>query len=227
MKASTEHSVLSTLIRSRLLAGMLGVALMMTMIACGGDEEEKLADLPANASSIDKARAEKDRFLKSDAASPIPADLRASFTGLSYFPYDENYAVVASFEPADKPDTVKVPASQGEFRTMIRAGVFSFSFGDGDKVFTLTGYKQADGDAKVVTIPFKDKTSGTTSYGAGRYLDIEEPGDECVLDFNKAYSPYCAYNEDYSCLLVPAQNVLTVAISAGEKTYRPSAKGSH
>ncbi|MFM8473875.1 MAG: DUF1684 domain-containing protein, partial [Candidatus Kapaibacterium sp.] len=158
--------------------------------------------------------------------SPIPADMRAAFAGLSYFPYEEKYVVIASFEPATKPDTVKIPASQGEFRSMVRAGVFSFLFDNGEKVFTLTGYRQAEGESKVVTIPFKDKTSGSSSYGAGRYLDIDEPGEECTLDFNKAYNPYCAYNEDYSCLLVPPQNVLTVAVMAGEKTYHAATKGA-
>ncbi|MFM7774203.1 MAG: DUF1684 domain-containing protein [Candidatus Kapaibacterium sp.] len=208
------------------LCAILGVMMALSMVSCGGDDEEKLAELPANASGIDVERAEKDRFLKSDAQSPIPADMRAAFAGLSYFPYEEKYVVIASFEPATKPDTVKIPASQGEFRSMVRAGVFSFLFDNGEKVFTLTGYRQAEGESKVVTIPFKDKTSGSSSYGAGRYLDIDEPGEECTLDFNKAYNPYCAYNEDYSCLLVPPQNVLTVAVMAGEKTYHAATKGA-
>lgn len=223
------HDVMISLAQSsfRALALLLVFVLSVSMISCGGDEEEKLQDLPANASGIDKTRAEKDRFLKTDTQSPIPADMRAAFKGLSYFPFDEKYEVIASFEASETLDTVKVPASQGEFRKMIRAGVFTFSFGDGEKTYSLTGYRQAEGDSKVVTIPFKDKTSGNTTYAAGRYIDIEEPGEECTLDFNKAYNPYCAYNDDFSCLLVPAQNILTIAINAGEKTYLPTAKGSH
>lgn len=211
-----------------LRALLISFAAVVCMVAasCGSEEEEKLQDLPANASSIDKERADKDRFFKSDTASPLPREMRAAFTGLSYFPFDEKYAVIASFEAAEKPDTVRVPASQGEFRSMIRAGVFSFSFGDNERVYEVTGYKQLGENSRQITIPFKDKTSGNSTYGAGRYLDVDEPGEECTLDFNKAYSPYCAYNESYSCLLVPPQNILTVAINAGEKIYRSSAKES-
>jgi uncharacterized protein (DUF1684 family) len=70
-------------------------------------------------------------------------------------------------------------------------------------------------------VPFKDKTSGITSYEGGRYIDIDIPTtDEVVLDFNKAYNPYCAYNSKYSCPIPPAVNSLAIEILAGEKAYK-------
>ncbi len=74
---------------------------------------------------------------------------------------------------------------------------------------------------KLLFLPFRDKTCGKTSYGAGRYLDIKIPrSDSVYLDFNKAYNPYCAYADRWSCPLVPFENHLEVHIFAGEKKYR-------
>jgi len=67
-------------------------------------------------------------------------------------------------------------------------------------------------------VPFLDATSGTETYGAGRYLDLEpEPDGTYVLDFNLAYHPYCAYSVEYSCPLTPGENRLPVRIEAGER----------
>jgi hypothetical protein len=70
-------------------------------------------------------------------------------------------------------------------------------------------------------IPFRDRTNGITTHAAGRYLDIEKPSsDSVIVDFNKAYNPYCAYADRWSCPLVPAENRLPVAIRAGVKEYK-------
>jgi uncharacterized protein (DUF1684 family) len=69
-------------------------------------------------------------------------------------------------------------------------------------------------------LPFSDVTSGDQSYLGGRYIDLKIPeGDLITIDFNKAYNPYCAYNSDYSCPLVPLENDLNVAIKAGVKKF--------
>jgi uncharacterized protein (DUF1684 family) len=73
-------------------------------------------------------------------------------------------------------------------------------------------------------ILFKDATSGKETYGAGRYLDLEAerdhtPDGRWILDFNRAYNPWCVYSKDYTCPLVPRENWLEVAIPAGEKDY--------
>ncbi len=75
-------------------------------------------------------------------------------------------------------------------------------------------------------LPFKDATSGRETYGAGRYLDSHRPGLQQLeggrfeIDFNYAYNPYCAYNENYRCPLPPAENWLKVPIHAGEKNFK-------
>ena len=70
-------------------------------------------------------------------------------------------------------------------------------------------------------MPFVDATSGTETYGAGRYLELEALEDGTFLaDFNLAYNPYCAYSEDYSCPIPPAENRISVPVRAGEKQYQ-------
>lgn len=67
-------------------------------------------------------------------------------------------------------------------------------------------------------VPFLDATSGSATYGAGRYLDLDpEPDGSYVLDFSLAYQPFCAYSADYSCPLTPPENRLAVSIEAGER----------
>lgn len=95
-------------------------------------------------------------------------------------------------------------------------------FGLGDSRFQLTVFKSAeDPFTRSLFVPFSDQTSGSETYGSGRYLDIEEQGgDSYELDFNLAYNPYCAYNEEYTCPIPPKENRLPVRIAAGEKNYK-------
>jgi uncharacterized protein (DUF1684 family) len=69
-------------------------------------------------------------------------------------------------------------------------------------------------------VPFRDATSGNESYGAGRYVEVAYAGEAVVvLDFNLSYSPWCAYNAAYTCIVPPAENTLQVPVHAGEQTY--------
>lgn len=71
-------------------------------------------------------------------------------------------------------------------------------------------------------VPFGDATSGFESYGGGRYLEFyitDIKNHHVTLDFNKAYNPYCAYTTGYNCPIPPKENLLPVAITAGEKNY--------
>ena len=69
-------------------------------------------------------------------------------------------------------------------------------------------------------LPFLDATNGVETYGGGRYLDMKVPkSNEVIIDFNKAYNPYCVYNHEYSCPIVPLENELDVEINAGVKKY--------
>ncbi|MCI0552006.1 MAG: DUF1684 domain-containing protein, partial [Anaerolineae bacterium] len=80
----------------------------------------------------------------------------------------------------------------------------------------LTIYKNSRG----YFLPFVDDLAGKETYSAGRYLELEKlPNGKFLVDFNLAYNPYCAYNEQWSCPITPAENRLSVAVSAGEKIF--------
>ena len=85
----------------------------------------------------------------------------------------------------------------------------------------LTAYTFDGGDGQSLFVPFLDATSGTETYGAGRYLDLEPEDDlSYELDFNLAYHPSCVYDPVYSCPLTPAENRLPIRIEAGERLRR-------
>jgi hypothetical protein len=171
-------------------------------------------------------RAEKDEYFKDAHDSPIPVAERDAFVGLPYFPVDEALRFEGlTLEPytGSEPTQFQIPTSDGKLRDAKRAGVFRFDIGG--TTHQLTGYTFAKGPAESVFVPFQDGTTGTESYGAGRYIDVypEEDGTY-ALDFNLAYHPSCVYDARFSCPLTPAENRLPVRIEAGE---RLAADASH
>jgi len=84
----------------------------------------------------------------------------------------------------------------------------------------LTAYTFEGGDGESLFVPFLDGTSGTETYGAGRYLDLEPEDDATyTLDFNLAYHPSCVYDVRFSCPLTPAEDRLPIRIEAGERLH--------
>jgi uncharacterized protein (DUF1684 family) len=172
---------------------------------------------------IEAMRREKDYFFKEDEDSPIPARLRETFSGLSYFPADAKFRVRARLMRDPNPKRVVLATSKGIPREMIRVGVFESEI-DGAiqrlAAFTAVPQPGHHHEDRSLFVPFRDATSGKESYGAARYLDIEElSADDYRIDFNLAYNPYCAYSDDYVCPFPPQENWLTVPIRAGEKAF--------
>lgn len=172
---------------------------------------------------IEMIRREKDHFFKEDPDSPIPHGLRHEFNGLAYYPPDPKYRVRAKLIRDPNPAKVVLITSKGVPREMIRVGFLEFEL-DGSR-HRLAAYKSVPQpghqheDASLF-VPFRDATSAKETYGAGRYLDVEErPSDDYVIDFNLAYNPYCAYSDDYICPFPPRENWLTIPIRAGEKDF--------
>jgi uncharacterized protein (DUF1684 family) len=89
----------------------------------------------------------------------------------------------------------------------------------------LTVFKPIEGD--YLFVPFKDTTTGEESYKIGRYVEIEKISkEEWVIDFNAAYNPLCAYNDNWNCALTPDENILDIPIRAGMRIYLDY-RGSH
>jgi uncharacterized protein (DUF1684 family) len=140
---------------------------------------------------------------------------RAAFKGLEYFPIDARYRVAAQFVPHAQPTRIKVPNVLGSTEEMNSPGQLRFRIGDRD--LSLDAVIESDGDQRLFVI-FRDSTAGKLTYGAGRFVYTDLPRDgNVLLDFNKAYTPPCAFTAFATCPLPPPQNRLRVAIEAGEK----------
>ena len=172
------------------------------------------------AEEVERHREEKDEYFRSSPSSPIPADQREAFDGLSYYSPDPDLRFELPLREHDEKGRVTVGTSTEGEREYVRWGEFRFEVG-GDAV-SLQAYK-ADPDDDRLWVPFRDATSGEETYGAGRYLDVEpdphRSDGKWTLDFNAAYNPTCAYSDAYECPLPPTENWLDVEIPAGEKTY--------
>jgi len=165
-------------------------------------------------------REKKDRFFKEDSRSPLNESDRRKFKGLIYYPIDLKYAMIGSIEkyPTEpKPIYVILPTNKEMGRKYVKYGRFKFRWEGKEYVFQI--YRPLGGGE--FFLPFKDKTSGTETYSDGRYLYIEPiSGGKVLIDFNRAYNPFCAYNEKYTCPFAPKENWLGTAIQAGEKRFR-------
>jgi len=176
--------------------------------------------------NLESQREEKDRFFASLWQSPIPREDRARFTGLDYYPADPEYVFELDVHEHAEKSVLKMSYTKGNERDFLRWGEFRLTVGGGKQVIQAykSGYEQEG-----LFILFKDATSGRETYGGGRYIDLDPENDigpdgKWILDFNKAYNPWCVYSEDFTCPLVPQENCLDVAVPAGEKAY-PLKKG--
>ena len=180
---------------------------------------------------VEGFREERDRILATHPQSPIPDDQRASFRGVEYFANDPTFRLPCDLEPAAVTDEIEIdtggPDGVIHYR---RVGIAHFQVQGVEchlTVLALIGYGGG------LFLPFRDATSGTDTYGGGRYLfdtiknHIPMPPPVAArqlveLDFNYAYNPSCAYNHRWACPLAPPENRLPVPVTAGEKSYRPS-----
>jgi len=164
-------------------------------------------------------RVKRDQFFKEDSHSPLKEADRKKFKGLLYYPINLQYAMTGSIEryPTEpKPIYVNLPTNKEREKKYVKYGRFKFRW-EG-KEYILQIYRPLGGGE--LFLPFKDKTSGTDTYSEGRYLFIEPmPGGKVLIDFNRAYNPFCAYNEKYTCPFAPNENWLEIPIRAGEKRF--------
>lgn len=140
---------------------------------------------------------------------------RLEFAGLGWFPIREDCRVVARFVPYDAPKKVRVPNVIGQVNDLPSPGYVVFALG-GRELRLDPVLEEPDADE--LFFIFSDRTAGKETYGAGRFLYAAMPKDgTVVLDFNKAYTPPCAFTPYATCPLPPAQNRLPVSLEAGEK----------
>lgn len=168
----------------------------------------------------------RDREFRDKEKTPLSEADLASFTGLSYFAVDRSYRVQARFERTSDEKFFLMPTSSTVSKKFVKYGALTFRLsGTEHKLSVYQGDPESRAKfpeyADLLFIPFRDLTSGQTTYGVGRYIDIRMPkGNIVILDFNLAYNPNCAYGTDkYSCPIPPKENHLKAEIRAGEKKF--------
>lgn len=172
---------------------------------------------------IEEQRKEKNDYFLKNSQSPLSKDQKEAFEGLKFYPADITYRVEAIIERFEIKDFISMPTTTGNTQQYFKYGKGVFKLkGKKLELLLLKPLRPMPGQSsKMVFIPFTDITSGRETYGAGRYIDIEINAQQTTveIDFNRAYNPYCAYNEVYECPIPPKENYLDMEVLAGEMTF--------
>lgn len=156
--------------------------------------------------------------------SPLTAEGLKDFKALSFFPINEKFRVEAKFVRTEDAVPFKMKTTTRRLPTYVKYGEAIFEI-DGIEyklnVYQSVRLSQTLEHDDYLFLPFTDLSNGEGSYSGGRFIDLSIPeGNTIVIDFNKAYNPYCAYNHKYSCPIPPDENHLNVKIEAGVKDYK-------
>lgn len=171
----------------------------------------------------EKYQSDLSHFYATDVKSPLMEKDKPDFNGLDFFPVDQKFIVSAHFKRTADEKPFKMKTTTRRLPNYQKYGELHFTI-DG-KDLKLNVYQNLDlvkekENYTKLFLPFSDLTNGEESYIGGRYIDMEIPsGDRVVIDFNRAYNPYCAYSYEYSCPIVPMENDLPVEIRAGVKKF--------
>jgi len=164
---------------------------------------------------------------KDASKSPLKNKDLKSFKGLDFFPVDSSYIIIASIKKTPDTSFLGMATNTEEKSYYRKFGILTFILKD--KEMQLTLYESLEESENPVFedylfLPFTDETSGSDSYGGGRYMDVFKSkintNGTLELNFNNTYNPYCAYNDDYSCPLTPRDNHLSMEILAGVKDFK-------
>lgn len=145
---------------------------------------------------------------------------------LAFYPIDKSYCVKATFKRIyDAKGFEMQTSSSGMNQSFFKYGLLTFKLHGASLhlyIYQSESLMQQEKYKDYLFVPFGDATSGFTSYGGGRYLDFtmsDIKDNTLIIDFNKAYNPYCAYTTGYNCPIPPKENLLKVKILSGEKSY--------
>jgi uncharacterized protein (DUF1684 family) len=187
------------------------------------DYRSAVARMYLEDSDLKDFRARRDELFRTHPQSAIPAEERSSFTGLNYFPPNDDAIVVAPMRAADGGIDIDTGGEDGVVHYR-RIGILQTPFGE-LSLWWMLGYGGG------LFLPMRDGTSGKGTFGGGRYLTDTVKGthgrgvvplgnDRVRLDFNYLYNPSCAYDEAWLCPLAPSENWLSAPVEAGELLYR-------
>ncbi len=199
-------------------SGRRVVLLLCLLLAGSGAADEAPRGEEAQTAEIEASRALKDSLFRHGPESPLRPEDVPGFGGLRYFPVDPAWRMGGEFHRYGRVRQLPMPDSDGATTVVERLGRFLFEHAGNSYQLEVYGSGR-DGSLSVF---FTDPTNGRQTYPAGRYapVGVEENGS-WVLDFNRAFNPFCAYNPDYICPLPPEHNRLPFAVRAGERIPGP------
>lgn len=151
--------------------------------------------------------------------SPLSTEAKKDFKGIHFFVADEKFLVKAKFVRTQGEKAINMPTSGNITKSFVKYAEVEFELSG--KEYKLNVYQSIELASQrkyrdYLFIPFRDLTSGKETYGGGRYIDLTIPqSDSIMINFNKAYQPYCAYTEGYNCPIPPRENYLPVKVEAG------------
>jgi uncharacterized protein (DUF1684 family) len=164
---------------------------------------------------------ELNREFADSAESPLSAEDRARFHGLDFYPIDIRYRVLARFDRTPNENQFGMKTTTERRPTYVRYGIAYFTLFNKDfkiNIYQNIRLSKTDKYKDYLFMLFTDLSSGKETYAGGRYIDLRIPSiDSIIIDFNKAYNPYCAYNHKYSCPIPPEEDHFDVELLAGCK----------
>ncbi len=191
----------------------VGVLAAVIYMLTSADDQEVYVE------KIERERERQFKFLRFNPESPLSTEQKNELNALSFYPINIDYRIRAKMVPAEDRRVVEIPMTDGTIEKYIKHSYAEFEL-KGEKQRLLLLQAVSEVDKRNFFLAYADETSGVDTYGGGRYLNLRQDGKSSVLiDFNLAYNPYCAYNPDYACPLPPKENIMNIAIEAGEKDY--------
>jgi uncharacterized protein (DUF1684 family) len=201
----------------------------LSFVACNQSSTAADSDREAQERAVYVKTMQQDRKAKDDEFAAHPkspfASLYEDFLGLKYYEPDWNFRVKANWVQPDTAFIRDIADSKGGMRKYKFAGDLTFKLQS--KPLQLPVFVEVENE-NLWFIMFRDLTNGKETYGGGRYIEMPKPDtrSEIFLDFNRAFNPYCHYNHNYSCPIVPQDCMLDAEIRAGEKVYKEEKKDS-
>jgi uncharacterized protein len=152
-------------------------------------------------------------------SSPLTEKDKKNFIALPFFPIDTNWVIDANLQLTPDEPVFQMRTTTSRMAEYRCYGILHFEISGTHyqlKVYQNIQLLTREGYEDYLFLPFKDLTNGEETYGGGRYLNLTIPSGHTIeIDFNKAYNPYCAYNDKYSCPVVPDENFVDLRIAAG------------
>lgn len=173
-----------------------------------------------NIKKILEFRKQKDEAWKNDKESPLTDEQKKEFSGLNYFPLNPNLSFELELDKSfpDVGKEVVIKTTGDDEQVYLRAGKVKFVV-EGTDVEAIV-FEDPEQEQFQYYLLFRDQTTGKETYENGRMLQIPKKKDKLVIDFNYAYNPYSSYNDNWDCPITPSENILPVAIRAGEKKFK-------